>query len=140
MPPDYLPLKAWWRSVRRECLDHILIRSETHLRRVLCEYVTYFNSARPHQGLQQRIPDSPAAGSPGVGPVCATPVLGGLHHTYSRAAWQRTDRLSSHHSLSPLGFDHITILGHYQFVVAESVRRGDFRPLRAPTPSVASIG
>jgi transposase InsO family protein len=73
-------------SVRRECLDHILIRSETHLRRVLCDYVAYFNTARPHQGLQQRIPDSPAAGSPGVGPVCATPVLGGLHHTYSRAA------------------------------------------------------
>jgi len=36
--------------------------------------------------------------------------------------------------LSPLGFDHITILGRYQFVVPESVRRGEFRPLRAPSP------
>ena len=42
--------------------------------------------------------------------------------------------------LSPLGFDHITILGHYQFVVTESVRRGDFRPLRAPATRTAVIG
>ncbi len=37
--------------------------------------------------------------------------------------------------LSPLGFDHITILGRYQFVVPESVRRGEFRPLRPATPT-----
>jgi transposase InsO family protein len=44
-------------SVRRECLDHIVILSEAHLRRVLGEYArSYFNAARPHQGLGQRIP------------------------------------------------------------------------------------
>ncbi len=42
--------------------------------------------------------------------------------------------------LSPLGFDHITILGRYQFVVPESVRRGEFRPLRPPTVRGATEG
>jgi transposase InsO family protein len=59
------------------------------LRRVLGEYVTYFNHDRPHQGLRQHIPGdvraSPAhAGR--VGQVRAFPVLGGLHHAYRRAA------------------------------------------------------
>ncbi len=76
-------------SVRRECLDHVLVLGEAHLRRVLREYVAYFNRARPHQGLQQRIPDPAAVCTlrPGDGrPVRAVPVLGGLHHTYLRAA------------------------------------------------------
>jgi len=77
-------------SVRRECLDHILILSEGHLRRVLREYVAYFNTARPHQGLEQRIPEAGAAlrllrPEPGT-TMRAVPVLGGLHHTYQRAA------------------------------------------------------
>jgi len=46
-------------SVRRECLDHILILSERHLHRVIGEYVVYFNHSRPHQGIGQRIPDPP---------------------------------------------------------------------------------
>jgi transposase InsO family protein len=73
-------------SVRRECLDHLLILGEAQLRRVLRDYVAYFNTARPHQGLQQHIPDPPAEAVLQTGPVQATPVLGGLHHAYSRAA------------------------------------------------------
>jgi len=76
-------------SVRRECLDHILILGEVHLRRALGEYTSYFNTARPHQGLQQRIPDPVTVRTlrPEAGwPVRAVPVLGGLHHTYRRAA------------------------------------------------------
>jgi putative transposase len=46
-------------SVRRECLDHIFILGERHLHRVIGEYVAYFNHARPHQGIDQRIPDPP---------------------------------------------------------------------------------
>jgi len=76
-------------SVRRECLDHVLVLGERHLRRVLREYVTYFNQDRPHQGLRQHIPGD-AAASPvhagGLGNVRAFPVLGGLHHAYQRAA------------------------------------------------------
>jgi putative transposase len=76
-------------SVRRECLDHVLVLGEAHLRRVLREYVAYFNTARPHQGLQQRVPDPVAM--PVLLPekgeqVRGVPVLGGLHHTYRRAA------------------------------------------------------
>jgi putative transposase len=73
-------------SVRRECLDHMLILNERHLLRVLREYVAYYNTARPHQGLHQRIPDPPASSGNPTGTVCATPVLGGLHYSYARAA------------------------------------------------------
>jgi putative transposase len=73
-------------SVRRECLDHLLVLGEAHLRRIVTEYVAFFNSARPHQGLQQRIPDPPARQVLGMGPVRATRVLGGLQHTYGRTA------------------------------------------------------
>jgi len=70
-------------SVRRECLDHLLILGEAHLRRALRAYVTYFNGARPHQGIDQQVPE----GVPGSsGPIVATPVLGGLHHAYQRVA------------------------------------------------------
>ena len=75
-------------SVRRECLDHVLVLGEGHLRRVLREYVRYFNAARPHQGIGQGIPSTPVrvpASDPAV-PIVAFPVLGGLHHDYHRAA------------------------------------------------------
>ena len=55
--------------MRRECLDHLLVLGETHLRRALTEYSTYFNRDRPHQGLQQRIPDPPEADRRWTGPV-----------------------------------------------------------------------
>jgi putative transposase len=76
-------------SVRRVCLDHVLVLGEAHLRRVLREYVAYFNRARPHQGLQQRVPDPAAVCAlrpEDGGRVRAVPVLGGLHHTSLRAA------------------------------------------------------
>ena len=75
-------------SVRRECLDHVVILCEDHLHRVLREYVTYHAGSRPHQGLGQRIPSFASVGPPAneVGEVVAVPVLGGLHHDYRRAA------------------------------------------------------
>ncbi len=76
-------------SVRRECLDHLLILSEAHLRRALRTYVPYFNEQRPHQGIAQRIP-VPGQRSPTeptrTGRVETMPVLGGLHHAYRRVA------------------------------------------------------
>jgi transposase InsO family protein len=74
-------------SVRRERLDHVLVLSEPQLLRVLREYVVYFNSVRPHQGLAQQIPEPPAEPTASPGHICATPVLGGLHHNYQRAAY-----------------------------------------------------
>lgn len=75
-------------SVRRECLDHLLVMSVAHLRRVVKEYVRYFNTLRPHQGLGQTIPDAVQASplSTVNTPICAYPILGGLHHRYQRAA------------------------------------------------------
>ena len=76
-------------SVRRECLDHIVIVSERQLRRVLREYVQgYFNTSRPHQGLGQRIPFEAANDSVVIvgKNVISFPVLGGLHHDYRLAA------------------------------------------------------
>jgi len=75
-------------SLRRECLDHILLVSEAHLRRVLHEYVQYFNQSRPHQGIDQQVPEPGVNGNDAVGiaaAVTAFPVLGGLHHAYRRA-------------------------------------------------------
>jgi Integrase core domain len=77
------------RSVRRECLDHLLILHEQQLSRVLQAYVAYFNRARPHQGLQQQIPDPPASALRDDArdePILAVPDLGGLHHDYQRVA------------------------------------------------------
>jgi len=77
------------RSVRQECLDHLQILHEKQLQRVLNEYVAYFNRARPHQGIQQQIPE--AYGSSGSPPykgtrVIAVPILAGLHHSYQWVA------------------------------------------------------
>jgi putative transposase len=77
------------RSVRQECLDHLLILQEKRLQRVLNEYVAYFNQARPHQGIQQQIPVQPRSvpSSQDAGnQVIALPVMGGLHHDYRWAA------------------------------------------------------
>jgi hypothetical protein len=75
-------------SVRRECLDHVLILGVGHLEHVLREYAAkYFNTARPHQGLAQSIPVPTArAAYNGGGRIVATPVLGGLHNDYKVAA------------------------------------------------------
>ena len=93
-------------SVRRECLDHMLVISERQLIRVLKGYISYFNPARPHQGIVQRIP-APTVSPPGevkAGKVMAFPVLNGLHHDYRwAAAWvcvgrkRRADQRGSQH-------------------------------------------
>jgi transposase InsO family protein len=74
-------------SVRRECLDHVLVLGERHMLAVLRQYVRYFNEQRPHQGLGQRVPHGgdPAGRCDRPGSVRATPVLGGLHHSYACA-------------------------------------------------------
>jgi putative transposase len=73
-------------SLRRECLDYMLILSERHLRRVVTEYVTYYNHARPHQGINQRISCDPPLPDDPDGEIVGVPVLGGLHHDYRRQA------------------------------------------------------
>ena len=71
-------------SLRRECLDHFLILNERHLYRLVKEYRMYFNHARPHQGIEQRIPSHPRRpdAPPLQGKVSSRPALRGLHHDY----------------------------------------------------------
>lgn len=76
-------------SVRRECLDHLLILSERHLQRQIKEYVTYFNHARPHQGIGGIPEPEPLMLLPKSHQqplIQAVPILGGLHHNYRRIA------------------------------------------------------
>jgi transposase InsO family protein len=75
-------------TVRRECLDHVVILQERHMQNVLDVYcLAYFNGARPHQGLAQRVPaPSSVESSQATGAITVVPVLGGLHHDYRRAA------------------------------------------------------
>ena len=76
-------------SLRRECLDHILIYEGRHLERVVKEYTAYFNQERPHQGIEQRIPDQydQTRSKPTKRQVTSKAILGGLHHSYSRATY-----------------------------------------------------
>ena len=75
-------------SVRRECLDHVLVPSERQLLAALREYVAYFNNERPHLGIGQRVQAGkrpPLQPHSGAG-VVAVPILAGLHHEYRWAA------------------------------------------------------
>jgi putative transposase len=77
--------ERYMRSVRQECLDHLLIFGEKQLQRILNEYVVYFNRARPHQGMAQQIPEQPRSlpsAQDAGNQVIPLPVLGGLHHDY----------------------------------------------------------
>jgi putative transposase len=77
--------ERWVRTGRDECLDKLLIINQAHLRRVMREFIAYYNTARPHQGIDQRIPISSAAPI-GTGPVQYRHVLGGILHDYYREA------------------------------------------------------
>jgi transposase InsO family protein len=74
-------------SLQRECLDHTLIHHGQHLQRVVNEYIVYFNQERPHQGIDQRIPDRYDLPRPNAsGGIRTKAILGGLHHSYTHAA------------------------------------------------------
>jgi len=76
-------------SVRRECLDQVLILHEKQLHRVLRAYVAYFNRARPHQGIHQQVPQGENSSVPPGqygNQIISVPVLGGLHHEYRKVA------------------------------------------------------
>ncbi len=76
--------ERWVRSAREECLDHILILSQSHLQSVLNTYIGYYNTARPHQGLAQQSP-IPRRLLHNSGPVRRREVLGGIIGDYYRA-------------------------------------------------------
>ena len=73
-------------SIRRECLDHVIVLDEQHLRRILREYVDYYHSCRTHLSLEKDAPEPRRVESPAMGKVRAIPKVGGLHHYYTRRA------------------------------------------------------
>jgi putative transposase len=73
-------------SIRRECLDHVIVMNERGLSRMLTRYLTYYHQSRTHLALAKDAPQPRPIAPPAVGPVIATPQVGGLHHRYDRRA------------------------------------------------------
>ena len=73
-------------SIRRECLDHIIIFNERQLRRVLSSYFQYHHQTRTHLSLDKDCPEPRPVHPPAAGNIIAFPEVGGLHHRYERRA------------------------------------------------------
>jgi putative transposase len=73
-------------SIRRECLDHVIVLNEGHLMRILTSYLNYYHHSRTHLSLVQNAPGPHRVEPPNQGRVIAIPQVGGLHHRYTRAA------------------------------------------------------
>jgi putative transposase len=73
-------------SIRRECLDHVIVLSENHLRRILTGYLAYYHTWRTHLALKMDSPERRPVQPPERGRVIAVPEVGGLHHHYERQA------------------------------------------------------
>jgi transposase InsO family protein len=73
-------------SIRRECLDHVIVLGQRHLQRLLAAYLTYYHGARTHLALEKDAPTPRRVQAPTEGPVIAFPEVGGLHHRYERRA------------------------------------------------------
>jgi putative transposase len=73
-------------SIRRECLDHVIVVNETGLARVLSRYLAYYHHSRTHLSLAKDSPHSRPISPPPLGPVVAIPQVGGLHHRYDPRA------------------------------------------------------
>jgi hypothetical protein len=73
-------------SIRRECLDHVIVLNEAHLIRILTSYFDYYHQSRTHLSLDRNAPAPRPVEPPSHGCVIAIPQVGGLHHHYTRAA------------------------------------------------------
>jgi putative transposase len=73
-------------SIRRECLDHVIVFGETSLRRILSSYFSYYHQTRPHLALEKDSPEPRPIQRPDLGAVVAISQVGGLHHRYERRA------------------------------------------------------
>ena len=93
--PRRAPLRSPWQnpfveriigSIRRECLDHVIVFSEAHLRRILAEYFDYYHRSRTHLSLAKDSPETRDVEPAAAGTVRAIDLVGGLHHRYTRKA------------------------------------------------------
>jgi hypothetical protein len=73
-------------SIRRDCLDHVVVLSESHLGRILRSYFDYYHDSRTHLSLNKDSPVPRAVHPPDMGQVVELPQVGGLHHRYERRA------------------------------------------------------
>ena len=73
-------------TLRRDCLDHVIVLSEPHLRRILRKHLEYYHGSRTHLALGKDGPELREGESPDGGKVIALPMVGGLHHRYTRLA------------------------------------------------------
>ncbi len=73
-------------SIRRECLDHVIVLNERHLYRILADYFDYYHHSRPHLSLDRNSPTPREVEPPSHGEVVSIRQVGGLHHRYTRAA------------------------------------------------------
>jgi len=73
-------------SIRHDCLNHVIVHNETHLRRILSSYFAYYHESRAHLSLECNAPVPRRVEHPSEGKVIAIPQVGGLHHRYRRAA------------------------------------------------------
>ena len=73
-------------SIRRECLDHVVVLNERHLYRILTDYFDYYHNSRPHLSPDRNSPAPRKVEPPSQGEVISIRQVGGLHHRYSRAA------------------------------------------------------
>jgi transposase InsO family protein len=73
-------------SIRRECLNHVLVLGERHLHRILTRYLAYYHQARTHLALDKDAPDLRPIELPAAGKIVQLPEVGGLHHRYIRQA------------------------------------------------------
>jgi putative transposase len=73
-------------SIRRECLDHVIVINARHLRRLLRSYLPYYNATRPHQSLHNQSPHPREVQTLAGWRIVAIPQVGGLHHRYQCAA------------------------------------------------------
>jgi transposase InsO family protein len=73
-------------SIRRECLDHVIVLNERHLKGLLRDYFAYYHQWRPHRSLEMDSPDGRPVHSPELGEVIELPAVHGLHHYYLRQA------------------------------------------------------
>ena len=73
-------------SIRRECLDHVIVLNESHLKRILRDYFDYYHICRTHLSLNKNPPEFRAVESVASGNIVALPRVGGLNHRYTRIA------------------------------------------------------
>ena len=73
-------------SIRRECLDHVIVFGESSLRRTLSSYLSYYHQTRPHLSLEKDAPNPRAIQTLETGNIVQIPEVGGLHHRYERRA------------------------------------------------------